>query len=134
MVTRFAAKGLFLAFVLASLTSVRAAACTTAIVSAEASSTGRPMIWKQRDADNVRNGLAYMRGERFSYTGIYAGIGLVMLGCVGLTGRLLPWTGWAGLAVQVAVGMLVYGLLCLPVWKKQGLLRKGILPGRGRKK
>ncbi len=72
MVTRFAAKGLFLAFVLASLTSVRAAACTTAIVSAEASSTGRPMIWKQRDADNVRNGLAHVRGERFSYTGIYA--------------------------------------------------------------
>ena len=72
MVTRFAAKGLFFAFVLASLTSVRAAACTTAIVSAEASSTGRPMIWKQRDADNVRNGLAHVRGERFSYTGIYA--------------------------------------------------------------
>ena len=47
-------------------------ACTTAIVSAEASATGRPMIWKQRDADNVRNALAYVRGERFSYTGIFA--------------------------------------------------------------
>ena len=80
----------------------------------------------------LRKELPY--GRFLGYTGIYAGIGLVMLICVRLTGRLLPWTGWAGLAVQVAAGMLVYGLLCLPVWKKQGLLRKGILPGRGRKK
>ena len=80
----------------------------------------------------LRKELPYCRF--LGYTGIYAGIGLVMLVCVRLTGRLLPWTGWAGLAVQVAVGMIVYGLLCLPVWKKQGLLRKGILPGRGRKK
>ena len=30
------------------------------------------MIWKQRDADNVRNTLAHVKGERYSYTGIFA--------------------------------------------------------------
>ena len=67
-VIKFAVSGLFLTLLL----SVKASACTTAIVSAEASATGRPLIWKQRDADNVRNTLAHVKGERYSYTGIYA--------------------------------------------------------------
>ena len=45
-------------------------ACTTAIVSAEASSSGRPMIWKQRDARNKRNCLAYIKGPLYNFTAV----------------------------------------------------------------
>lgn len=40
-------------------------ACTTAIVSAEASANGRPMIWKQRDASNIYNCLRHVSGPRY---------------------------------------------------------------------
>lgn len=46
-------------------------ACTTAIVSAEASGTGRPLLWKQRDASDDFNTLAYVRGERYGYTALF---------------------------------------------------------------
>lgn len=45
-------------------------ACTTAIVSAEASATGRPMIWKQRDAGNVHNCLAWTKGRVYDFTAV----------------------------------------------------------------
>lgn len=45
-------------------------ACTTAIVSAEASSTGRPLIWKQRDADNIHNCLAFRKGPVYDFTAV----------------------------------------------------------------
>lgn len=54
------------------LLSVPAAACTTAIVSAEASRTGRPMIWKQRDATDEYNRIAYVRGERYGFTALFS--------------------------------------------------------------
>ena len=54
------------------LVSVPAAACTTAIVSAQASATGRPMIWKQRDASDEFNRIAYVRGEKYGFTGLFA--------------------------------------------------------------
>ena len=79
----------------------------------------------------LRKELPY--GRFLGYTGIYAGIGLVMLICVRLTGRLLPWTGWAGLAVQVAAGMIVYGLLCLPVWKSRDCSGKEYCPEEAEK-
>ena len=47
-----------------------AAACTTAIVSAGASESGRPMIWKQRDAAGEFNTIAYVRGEKYGYTAL----------------------------------------------------------------
>ena len=54
------------------LCSVPAAACTTAVVSAQASATGRPMIWKQRDASDEFNRIAYVQGEKYGFTGLFA--------------------------------------------------------------
>ena len=53
------------------LCSVPAEACTTAVVSAQASGTGRPMIWKQRDASNEYNRIAYVQGEKYGFTGLF---------------------------------------------------------------
>nr|MCR5745013.1 hypothetical protein [Bacteroidales bacterium] len=46
-------------------------ACTTAIVSAEASATGRPLIWKQRDTENPHNVLQYVTGGQYAYTAVF---------------------------------------------------------------
>ena len=66
--TRFASSLLaaLLAFFEADLS-----ACTTAIVSAEASGTGRPLLWKQRDAGDDFNTLAYVRGEKYGFTALF---------------------------------------------------------------
>ncbi|MBQ9195361.1 MAG: hypothetical protein IJ152_06930, partial [Bacteroidales bacterium] len=39
---------------------------------AEASVTGRPMIWKQRDAGEGHNIMAYVKGEKYAYTALVA--------------------------------------------------------------
>lgn len=57
--------------VLALVPAVEADACTTAIVSAEASATGRPLIWKQRDTDNPYNVVQYVTGGKYAYTAVY---------------------------------------------------------------
>lgn len=54
------------------LCSVPAAACTTAVVSAQASGTGRPMIWKQRDASDEFNRIAHVQGEKYSFTALFS--------------------------------------------------------------
>lgn len=48
-------------------------ACTTAIVSAEASSTGRPLLWKQRDTGDPFNIMVYVvsTDTTFAYTGLF---------------------------------------------------------------
>ena len=45
-------------------------ACTTVIVSAEASASGRPMIWKQRDAGNIHNCLVFRDGPVYDFTAV----------------------------------------------------------------
>lgn len=47
-------------------------ACTTAIVSADASRTGRPLLWKQRDTDNPYNVMRYISGGRYAYTAVFS--------------------------------------------------------------
>ena len=54
------------------LCSVPAEACTTAVISAQASGTGRPMIWKQRDASDEFNRIAYVRGEKYAFTALFS--------------------------------------------------------------
>ena len=49
-------------------------ACTTAVVSAEASRTGRPMIWKQRDMSRDFNAMAHIRGEKYAYTALVSSL------------------------------------------------------------
>lgn len=55
------------------LPAVPAFACTTAIVSAEASSTGRPLLWKQRDTSNPYNTIVNIpAGDgHYAYTALF---------------------------------------------------------------
>lgn len=46
----------------------------------------------------------------------YALIGSIMLICVRFTAQLLPFDGWLSLAVQMVLGTVVYGVLCLIYW------------------
>ena len=55
-----------------------------------------------------------------SYVLVYGAFGLVMLGCVRLTGRLLPAENWWTLFAMAAAGAAVYGALCLGYWKMTG--------------
>lgn len=61
---------LLTAFAFALLCGGEAAACTTAIVSAGASRTGRPLLWKQRDTQSEANHLVHLQGERYAFTGL----------------------------------------------------------------
>lgn len=45
-------------------------ACTTAIISAEKSGTGRPILWKHRDTRDFYNHIEHARGEKYSYTAL----------------------------------------------------------------
>lgn len=51
------------------------------------------------------------------YAGVYAVIGLIMLGCVRLAGRMMPAENWVSLGVMTLTGIIVYGALCLVLWK-----------------
>ena len=60
-----------LLILLLALPGLPALCCTTAIVSAGASLSGRPVIWKQRDSDEKNTCVAYVRGGTFCYTGLF---------------------------------------------------------------
>lgn len=45
-----------------------AQSCTSAIVSAEASGTGRPMLWKHRDTSTIDNVVDYIQGKNGDYS------------------------------------------------------------------
>lgn len=58
--------------VLAGLTAIflsiePATACTSAVVSGRATPDGRPLLWKNRDTDHLRNHVAYVKGERYDF-------------------------------------------------------------------
>lgn len=55
------------------LLSSEAFACTTVIVSARVSATGRPLLWKQRDTGNPFNTLVYIHStdSTLAYTGLF---------------------------------------------------------------
>lgn len=46
-------------------------ACTTAVVTAGASRSGRPMLWKQRDASDPYNIIVNVTGGQYAYTGLF---------------------------------------------------------------
>jgi hypothetical protein len=52
------------------LSSVPSLACTTVVVSAKASATGRPLLWKNRDTDKEYSHIVYFKGERYHFTGL----------------------------------------------------------------
>jgi hypothetical protein len=45
-------------------------ACTTAIVSGKATKDGRPLLWKNRDADDIHNQAVYCVDGRYPYVGL----------------------------------------------------------------
>ena len=63
---------LFLTLLAFVLGDPGAGACTTAIVSADASASGRPLLWKQRDTDNPYNVLVHVRGGKYAYTAVFS--------------------------------------------------------------
>ena len=44
-----------------------AAACTSAVVSGKVTPDGRPLLWKNRESDYLRNHIAYVKGERYDF-------------------------------------------------------------------
>ena len=69
---------LFLMLAIGTASLQDASACTTAIVSAEASASGRPLLWKQRDADNIHNVLCHIKGGKYAYTAVFGASDLVV--------------------------------------------------------
>lgn len=63
-------KHLLILLAVISAFCVRSYACTTVIVSARKSATGRPMLWKNRDTDCEFNHLRYFEGAKYSFTGL----------------------------------------------------------------
>lgn len=58
---------------LAGVMAPRAVACTSAIISASANPSGRPILWKHRDTSNVDNKVEYVapNGSDFGYTALF---------------------------------------------------------------
>ncbi|MCX6163089.1 MAG: carcinine hydrolase/isopenicillin-N N-acyltransferase family protein [Ignavibacteriae bacterium] len=44
--------------------------CTTAIISGKITPDGRPLLWKNRDTDDLYNNLIYINGSKYSYIAI----------------------------------------------------------------
>ena len=42
-------------------------ACTSAVISGKATPDGRPLLWKNRDTDYLRNHVAYVKGEKYDF-------------------------------------------------------------------
>ncbi|MBR4995730.1 MAG: hypothetical protein IKY82_06680 [Alistipes sp.] len=47
-----------------------AEACTSAVISARATKSGRPLLWKHRDTGTEWNHIEHFRGKRFAFTGL----------------------------------------------------------------
>ena len=47
-----------------------ALACTSAVVSGRATPDGRPLLWKHRDTDFLKNHVEYVRGERYDFIAV----------------------------------------------------------------
>ncbi len=45
-------------------------ACTTAVVAAAATAHGRPLLWKNRDADDLHNQIIYCADGKYAYIGL----------------------------------------------------------------
>ena len=45
-------------------------ACTTAVIAPSAASNGRPLLWKNRDADDLHNQVVYCADGKYAYIGL----------------------------------------------------------------
>lgn len=55
---------------LAVTVPISVVACTTAVISGEATADGRPLLWKNRDADDLHNQVVYREDGRYPYVGV----------------------------------------------------------------
>ena len=53
-----------------SFAAVPSFACTTVIVSAKASGTGRPLLWKNQDAESAFCHIEHFKGAKYGFTGL----------------------------------------------------------------
>lgn len=60
-------------FAILLLSTNEISACTSFIVSGKVTADGRPMIFKNRDADNLSNMSLFVKGEKYNYIGIVSG-------------------------------------------------------------
>lgn len=66
-------KRLLIILAAALLSATPSIACTTAIVGAKASRTGRPLLWKQRDSgSNTKASFAYVEGGKYAFTAVFS--------------------------------------------------------------
>ena len=64
-------KHLFLIWgLLAALTAEPVLACTSAVVSGKVTPDGRPLLWKNRDTDFMRNHIDYVKGEKYNFIAV----------------------------------------------------------------
>ncbi|MCM1152174.1 MAG: C45 family peptidase [Muribaculum sp.] len=66
-------KRFWIAFICCSCTFVNIFACTSAIVSAKASKSGRPLLWKHRDTSTIDNKVEYVDSQdgSFAYVALF---------------------------------------------------------------
>lgn len=64
-------KAFLLSLALVMAVPTGAGACTAAIVGANRSASGRPLLWKHRDSSSVENFVARSRGDRFEFTALF---------------------------------------------------------------
>jgi Acyl-coenzyme A:6-aminopenicillanic acid acyl-transferase. len=59
-------------------------ACTSAIISGRVTPDGRPLMWKNRDTNNPKNCVIYLKGEKYDYIAVsaanYASVKAIWMG------------------------------------------------------
>ena len=63
-------KNILLLFCLLAGAVLPAWACTSAVVSGKVTSDGRPLLWKHRDTDFLKNHVEYVRGEKYDFIAV----------------------------------------------------------------
>ncbi|MCJ7552697.1 MAG: hypothetical protein MUO34_02325, partial [Ignavibacteriaceae bacterium] len=63
-------RSLFVALIILSLVTISIKPCTTAVVSGKATSDGRPLLLKNRDAGELKNRLVYFFDGKYRFIGL----------------------------------------------------------------
>lgn len=63
-------KNLFLLLCLLAGSVMPTWACTSAVVSGRATPDGRPLLWKHRDTDFMKNHVEYVKGEKYDFIAV----------------------------------------------------------------
>ena len=83
-------KNLFLLLCLLAGSVMPTWACTSAVVSGRATPDGRPLLWKHRDTDFLKNHVEYVKGEKYDFIAVVNSEDLAVL-FIGHWKSVLPW-------------------------------------------